>query len=246
MTVYCFIPARMGSSRFPGKPLHLINGKPLIEWVYESASNSKLDYLFITTPDDEIINFCEDKKYPFIRTSNNHERCLDRIYEAYFTLENREEDDIIICMQGDEPLTSYLMINDIIEFHKSKKSDFTVTGIPINEEEFQNPNIVKIAYDDNYKTIYTSRSPIPYSQEKNRESVRIFGLFTLSPKGLRKFYSLPPSRLEILESCDTNRILGTSLEQYVCIQKSIPTQQSVDVPSDAVIAEKLLKEREIK
>ena len=66
MKVYCFIPARMGSSRFPGKPLHLINGKPLIEWVYESASKSQVDYLFITTPDEEIINFCTNKKYPFI------------------------------------------------------------------------------------------------------------------------------------------------------------------------------------
>ena len=243
MTVYCFIPARMGSSRFPGKPLHLINGKPLIEWVYESASKSQVDYLFITTPDEEIINFCKNKKYPFIRTSNKHERCLDRIYEAYFSLEDKKEEDIIVCMQGDEPLTSYLMINDIIEFHKFKKSDFTVTGIPINEEEFQNPNIVKIAFDDNYKTIYTSRSPIPFSKEKHKESVRIFGLFTLSPEGLEKFYFLPPSRLEILESCDTNRILGTNLEQYVCIQKSIPTQQSVDVPLDALVAEKLLKER---
>ena len=82
-----------------------------------------------------------------------------------------------------------------------------------------------------------------HTQKRGKESVRIFGLFILSPDGLKKFYSLPPSRLEILESCDTNRILGTNLEQYVCIQKSIPTQQSVDVPLDAKVAEKLLKER---
>lgn len=243
MNKLCFIPARMGSSRFPGKPLHLIHKKPLIQWVYEAASRSAIDKLYITTPDKEIIDFCNKNNFPVIKTSNKHERCLDRIYEAYSLLNRKNDNDVIICMQGDEPLISHKMIDSIIDFHKDKNSDFTVMAIPINEEEFTNPNIVKIAYDDNFKTIYTSRAPIPHSKQKSINSVRIFGLFALSPKGLKEFYFLPPSRLEILESCDTNRILGTNLEQFVCIQESIPTQQSVDIPFDAVMAEKLLQQR---
>ncbi len=102
---------------------------------------------------------------------------------------------------------------------------------------------MKIAYDDNFKTIYTSRAPIPYSRKQCKESLRIYGLFTLSPKGIDTFYNLPPTRLEILESCDTNRILGTNLSQYVCLQKNTSKQQSVDVYEDAIVAEKLLKQK---
>ena len=230
----------MGSSRFPGKPLHLINNKPMLEWVYEASKKSQIDALFITTPDQEIIDYCKSKNYKCIKTSNKHERCLDRINEAYLKLNKHLKDDLIICMQGDEPLIDPIMINKTIEFHIDKNCDFTVTALPINCDEFQNPNIVKIAYDDNFRTIYTSRSPIPHSKSSHEASVRIFGLFTLSPIALKSFYELPPSRLEILESCDTNRILGTNLKQYVCIQKEAPQQQSVDNMEDAIKAHKLL------
>ena len=233
----------MGSSRFPGKPLFKILDKPLLQWVYEGSKDAEIDELYVTTPDKEIIDFCVQKKYQVIKTSNSHERCLDRIYEAYFRLDNRSEDDIIVCMQGDEPLIEANMINNIINFHTQKKSDFVVSGLRISIEEFDNPNIVKIAYDDNFKTIYTSRAPIPYSRKQCKESLRIYGLFTLSPKGIDTFYNLPPTRLEILESCDTNRILGTNLSQYVCLQKNTSKQQSVDVYEDAIVAEKLLKQK---
>ena len=232
----------MGSSRFPGKPLFKINGKPLIQWVYEAAKKADIDKLYITTPDDEIIQFCKEKKYPFLKTSNNHERCLDRIYESYQYMDKKNDNDLIICMQGDEPLVNYKMINNIINFHKKKKCDFTVAGLPITETQFTDPNIVKIAYDDNFKTIYTSCSPIPHSKNGYKKAIRIFGLFTLNPNGIKMFHELPPSRLEIIESCDTNRILGTDLKQYVCILDNIPIQQSVDVLEDAEIASNLLKE----
>ena len=98
MSIFCFIPARMGSSRFPGKPLHLINNKPLIQWVYEATSKSEIDHLYITTPDEEIINFCKKKNYPVLKTSNKHERCLDRIYEAYSLLGRKNDKDVIVCL----------------------------------------------------------------------------------------------------------------------------------------------------
>ena len=243
MRIFCFIPARMGSSRFPGKPLFKILGKPLLQWVYEGSKNAEIDELYVTTPDKEIIDFCAQNKYQVIKTSNNHERCLDRIHEAYFRLDNRSADDIIICMQGDEPLITPKMINNILSFHKSKNCDFAVSTVLITEAEFKNESIVKVAYDDDFKTIYTSRSPIPHSKDGYKKSVRINGLFTLSPIGLETFFNLPPSRLEILESCDTNRILGTQLKQYVCIQKDCPTQQSVDVPNDIKLVEQILENK---
>ena len=237
----CFIPARLESTRFPGKPLFVINGNPMLQWVYEACSKSEISELYIATPNDEIIEFCKTKKYNFIKTSHSHKRGIDRIYEAYNSLELNNDEDLIVIMQGDEPLVNPNMINKIISFHCEIKCDFTVVGLPINNQEFKNPNLVKVAYDDQFKTIYTSRSPIPYSKIDSDNAIRIFGLYTLTPEGLRQFYELPPNRLEILESCDTNRILGSDLKQYVCIQKNAPQQQAVDTLEDAKSAEKILK-----
>ncbi len=246
MRKICIIPARLESSRFPGKPLFRINGKPMIQWVYEACEKSNITELYVATPNKEIIDFCISKSFKYIKTSHSHQRGLDRIFEAYNSLEAKKDDDLIICMQGDEPLVVPSMINKIISFHEKTKCDFTVTGLPINDEEFHNHNIVKIAHDDNYKTIYTSRSPIPYSSSKgSNHAIRIFGLYTLTPKGLHEFHYLPPNRLEILESCDTNRILGSDLKQYVCIQKFAPQQQSVDTLNDAKNAENYLKKIQV-
>ena len=242
MKIHCFIPARMGSSRFPGKPLFKINNKAMIEWVFLASKKSQCHEVYITTPDEEIISFCNEKNFPVLKTSPKHERCLDRVYEAYQGIKDKNDKDIVVCMQGDEPLVVPEMINTIVKFHKKRSSDFVVSALRITKEEFNNPNIVKIAHDDNFKTIYTSRAPIPYTKNFNQDSIRISGLFTLSPKGLETFYELPPSRLEILESCDTNRILGTSLSQYVCIHNNVPIQQSVDIYADAIKADKILKE----
>ena len=241
MSIFLFIPARMGSSRFPGKPLFKLFGKPMIQWIYEASIKSKADKVYITTPDKEIINFCKSMNYPFIKTSVKHERCLDRIGEAYEYIEPKEESDILVCMQGDEPLVTTNMINKLIDFHLKGQYEFVVSALKINEEEFLNKNIVKIAYDDNFQTIYTSRSPIPHSEEGHKNAVRIFGLFSLSPIGIKKFINLKVNRLEILESCDTNRICGTDLHQFVCIQDSETIQQSVDTKDDALTAEKLIE-----
>ena len=231
----------MGSSRFPGKPLYKLYGKPMIQWIYEASIKSKADRVFITTPDKEILEFCKKMHYPCVETSLKHERCLDRIGEAYEYVTPKQESDILICMQGDEPLVQTIMINKLIDFHLKGNFEFVVSALKINEKEFLNKNIVKVAYDDNFRTIYTSRSPIPFSSEGYKNAVRIFGLFSLSPLGIRKFINLEVNRLEILEACDTNRICGTNLHQFVCIQDTKITQQSVDTKDDALIAEELLR-----
>ena len=94
------------------------------------------------------------------------------MYEAYQQIPDKCNDDIVVCMQGDEPLIHQSMINNIIRFHKERKSDFVVSGLRISKEEFYNPNIVKIAFDDNYKTIYTSRAPIPHTKVFDNNAVR--------------------------------------------------------------------------
>ena len=240
MEKICFIPARLESSRFKGKPLTKLNNKPMIQWVYEACSKAEISDIYIATPNQEIIDFCNSKNYKSILTSHSHKRGIDRIYEAYNSLQTKKKDDLIVVMQGDEPTVIPNMINKIISFHQKIQCDFALTGLPIVEEEFNNPDVVKLAYDDYFKTIYTSRAPIPYSTTGSNEAIRIFGLYTFTPEGLSKFYSLPPNRLENLESCDTNRILGSDLNAYVCIQRDAPKQQAVDRYEDVMVAEKLL------
>ncbi len=234
----------MGSSRFPGKPMMNILEKPMIRWVYDAALNAKsVDRAIVTTPDREISDYCAAENIPCLITSKDHDRCLDRVHESYQMLSDKCSKDIIVCMQGDEPLVCEQMIDAQVAFHSKNYSDFVVSGLPINSLQFKDPNIVKIVYDDNFTTIYTSRSPVPYGFSETEPPVRIFGLFTMSPKGLATFNSLPVSRLELIESCDTNRILGTELKQKVFIHYSAPTQQSVDTPEDLVRAETLAKSR---
>ena len=110
MKTYGIIPARMGSSRFPGKPLHPIAGKPMIEHVYARAKLSwDWDMLCIATCDEEIRDFSEKKGFPVVMTSDKHVRALDRVAEAYEILaEPKTDDDIVVCVQGDEPLLGSL------------------------------------------------------------------------------------------------------------------------------------------
>ena len=242
MKTKLFIPARMGSSRFPGKPLYQIKGKPMLRWVYDASLKSTADDVFVTTPDQEIIDYCLKHEIPFVRTSNTHERCLDRVGEAA-ALVNCENDDIVICMQGDEPLVHESLIDELINYHKNNLYEFVVACLPVNKREFNDPNIVKVAYDDNFKTIYTSRAPIPSGKNGYADSVRIFGLFSFSFKSLLRFNNLPIARLEVIESCDTNRVLGSSMNQHICILSSDFNQQSVDCPDDIRLVLEVLQQR---
>ena len=203
----------------------------MVQWVYDASIKSDADEVYVTSPDTEILDFCKERDIPCIATSNSHERCLDRVGEAA-ELTNSNPNDIIVCMQGDEPLVHETIINSLIEHHKSSDFKFFVGCLPINEREFYDKNIVKVAYDNNFKTIYTSRSPIPNGPNGYKDSVRIFGLFSFSYEALQIFNTLPVSRLEVLESCDTNRILGTQLDQYICILSNERPQQSVDCIDD--------------
>ena len=182
----------------------------MLRWVYDASLKSTADDVFVTTPDQEIIDYCLKHEIPFVRTSNIHERCLDRVGEAA-ALVNCENDDIVICMQGDEPLVHESLIDELINHHKNNRYEFVVACLPVNKREFNDPNIVKVAYDDNFKTIYTSRAPIPSGKNGYADSVRILDSF-FSFKSLLHFNNLPIARLEVIESCDTNRVLGSSMD----------------------------------
>lgn len=245
MKIFGFIPARMASSRFPGKPLKKILGKTMLEHVFERAKKfEKWSELKIATCDEEIKKFCILKNYPVVMTSKKHVRCLDRVFEAAKKNNLKiKNDDLVVCVQGDEPMLDPKMIQNVIFPFKSKKYiNATVLAMEIVEKkQFYNPDTVKIVHDLKGKVLYTSRSPVPYCEKfsKKIKARRIYGIFAFKWDFLKKFNKLKPSPLEIMESCDSNRICDNGGGLFIAKQKYADSF-SVDSPSDLKKVEKYM------
>ncbi len=243
--IFGFIPARMAASRFPDKPLKKILGIPMIEHVYERSKLFKdWENLFLTTPDNEIKKFCDTKKIPVIMTSKKHKRCLDRVYEAASKVKGIKNTDIIVCVQGDEPMMKTEMIKNVLKpIYKDKKINATVLAMDIIDEgQFNDVNAVKIVHKISGEVLYTSRAPVPYAKNfsKKTQAKRIYGIFAFRWNALKKFYFTKPSFLEISESCDSNRICDNHGGQFIARQK-YEDSFSVDTEKDLKKVEKYLK-----
>ena len=234
------IPARMAASRFPGKPLKLINGMPMLMHVYLRAKLYKnWDKLSIAGCDKEILNFCKKKNIEYVSTSRRHKRCLDRVFEATKKISKIKyrikNNDIIVCVQGDEPMLRPNMINAVIkEIKSNKKAGSIVLAMTINDKkQFNDPNIVKIIHNQKNEVLYTSRSPIPYCKEFNSKikAKRIYGIFAFRYGFLKKFNSTKESFLEKVESCDSNRICDNYGGQFIA-KYPFKTSFSVDCLKD--------------
>jgi 3-deoxy-manno-octulosonate cytidylyltransferase (CMP-KDO synthetase) len=250
MKIFGFIPARMASSRLPGKPLRLISGRPMLEHVYErSKLFKKWDKLIVATCDQKISNFCKSKNYDYIMTSKKHKGCLDRVFEAVKkSCKNIKENDVVVCIQGDEPMLHPNMINAVVNKLFSKnKAKATILGMQIvTNKQFQNKNVLKIVNDSKDEVLYCSRSPIPYVRkfDKNYDIKRIFGIFAFRHSFLKKYFKTKPSPLEILEKCDQNRICENSRGMYVAPYKFIKSY-AVDTIQDLKLVNKLISQDSI-
>jgi 3-deoxy-manno-octulosonate cytidylyltransferase (CMP-KDO synthetase) len=246
--IYGIIPARMAATRLPGKPLKKICNIPMIEHVYKRAALFKnWEKLIIATCDKEIVKFAKYKNIPVTLTSSKHKRCLDRVYEATLQIEkknNIKNSDIIICVQGDEPMLYPQMINNVLKpFKKIKRVHSTVLAMDIiNENEFLNPDVVKIVHDINGEVLYTSRAPVPYAKNFSKKigAKRIYGIFAFKWKFLKLFSKTKESFLEKVESCDSNRICDNGRGQFIATQKFIDSY-AVDTMKDLKKVEKLMK-----
>ena len=242
-----FVPARMAASRFPGKPLHPICGRPLVEHCFARARLfDRWDGLFLTTCDEEIRAFGEAKGYPVIMTVDTHTRALDRVAEA---AENCglgvTDNDIVVCIQGDEPLLAPDILESIINpFNDDESVNGTLLAVPIPDEEiFHNPDIVKLVHDLNGDVLYTSRSPIPYCKTfpPAGGALRVGGIFGFRWHFLKWFSETPESPLEIAESCDSNRIYDNGFRQRIALAPKRP-YLSVDSPEDVARVEAVIED----
>lgn len=231
------IPARMGSSRFPGKPLAKICGMPMIEHVYRRAAMyQKWDHLILSTCDDEIREFAESINIPVIMTSNQHVRALDRVAEAMEKADfSVDKDDIVVNAQGDEPMmTPSLIEAAITPMIEDSSALGTVLALPIiDEAQFYDPNTLKIVHNLKGDILYTSRSPVPYCKKFTPKLGvhRIYGIFGFRWHFLQKFTSLAESPLELNESCDSNRLYDHGLTQRIAKHPYMDSF-AVDSPED--------------
>jgi 3-deoxy-manno-octulosonate cytidylyltransferase (CMP-KDO synthetase) len=213
MKIIGIIPARMKSSRLPGKAMKKIFNLPMIGHVYYRSKLSKvLNDVYVATCDDVIKNYINSINGKVIMTSKNHKRAVDRTAEALTKIEKitKIKADLIVMIQGDEPILNPQMINLVVNVLKENKGVqisnlFTVLN---STKEVQDPNRVKVVVDDHNNAIYFSREKISTIKKKRKKIYYKQGnIFCFRKKALRYFINLKPSNLEKVESVDMNRLI---------------------------------------
>ena len=235
--IIAIIPARMGSTRFPGKPMAEIHGVPMVGHVYfRTQMCSLLRETYVATCDQEIYDYINSVGGKAIMTSDSHERCSDRTAEAMLKVESAtgRKVDIVVMVQGDEPMVTPEMIKASINPMLVDPSIHVVNLMARLKavEEFEDPNEVKVVVDLNNRALYFSREPIP-SRRKGVMNVPMLKQVCVIPfrrDYLLKFNSLPETQLERIESVDMMRVIEHG-ERVHMVMTDVETL-SVDTPED--------------
>ncbi len=237
----CIIPARMGSSRFPGKPLYKILGKELILHVYQNCKRSDLfRKVAIATPDKEIKDFCNHIGADCIMTSNEHVRASERCNEAIINLEKLGEFyNITTMVQGDEPLVSYKIINKITNALINDSNLVCANGYGnIKHKELENKNCIKVVKDLFDNAIYMSRQAIPSIAKVDSNVGKQVCVIPFKTEFLKKYSKLKETPLEIAESIDMLRLIENGYK--IRMVKVEGFFQPIDVLDDVKIVEHYL------
>ena len=246
MNIIAIIPARMGSSRYPGKPLAKIHGVPMVGHVaLRTAMSKTLSGAYIATCDQEIMDYAASINIPGIMTADTHTRCTDRTAEALLKIEamTGQRVDIVVMVQGDEPMLTPDMIDAALE---PLLADPTLNVVNLmadikTVEAFEDPNEVKVVVDKDNNALYFSREPIP-SRKKGVTEVPMRKQVCIIPfrrDYLLHFNAMPEMPLEIIESVDMMRILEQG-DKVRMVPVDIETC-SVDTPEDLVHVEALMQ-----
>lgn len=245
MKVLALIPARMGSSRFPGKPMAKILGQPMIGHVYQRVAKSPLlDLAAVATCDSEIFDYVESIGGKAVMTASSHERASDRCAEALLKLEQEQNVryDIVVMVQGDEPMTHPDMITEAV---KPMLTDPTIQvtnllGEIRTTEEFEDRNCIKVVCDLKGHALYFSREPIPTRSKISQIPMgKQVCIIPFRRDFLLQYTQLSPAPLEIAESVDMMRVLEHGYQVHM-----VPTNydsQAVDTPQDLVKVETLMQ-----
>lgn len=235
------LPARWGSTRFPGKPLHLIAGKPLIQHVWERCLEcTKIDHLVVATDDERIHEAVLAFGGQVVMTSTAHLTGTDRIAEAAIAFPQATH---IINIQGDEPLIDPALIDELAEaMIKNPKFDMATAANPLDPADpaVADPNVVKVAIALDGRALYFSRSPLPYFRNPVADLpvLRHKGIYAYTRVFLESYVTWPPTPLEQAESLEQLRALENGARiQVILTEDSSP---GVDTPEQALEIERIL------
>lgn len=236
MKFTAIIPARYESTRFPGKPLALINGKPMIRWVYENARKC-LDNVWVATDDERIMNAVTEFGGNAIKTLPTHKSGTDRCAEAALLISVNKKNDIIINIQGDEPFIQPGQIRKLMDCFDDQTEIATLIRKIESKDELFNPNRPKVVTGANMEALYFSRSPIPFLRgvdEKNWTEQHKYwahiGMYAYRADVLQQITKLSSGLLEQAESLEQLRWLENGYK----IKTAETTYESmgIDTPED--------------
>jgi 3-deoxy-manno-octulosonate cytidylyltransferase (CMP-KDO synthetase) len=242
MNIYAFIPARYQSSRFPGKPLAMINGKPMIRHTYERAlACSELSAVYVATDDERILECVKGFGGKALMTRPGHVSGTDRIAEAAQKMGVKDR-DLVVNIQGDQPAFQPEVVSAMIE---PLVADETIPMSTLkcrirDEKDVTNPNHVKVVTDNLGFALYFSRCPIPFSRDESPDQVHYkhLGFYCFRMDFLLKFTALPEGKLESLEKLEQLRALENGYR--ISVPESMYDSIEVDVPDDVGAIEECL------
>ena len=253
MKTYGIIPSRFGSSRFPGKPLALLAGKPLVAWVVEAVKKAKgLDEVLVATDDERIVKAVEQYGGRAVMTPSELPSGTDRIACAArnFLGADFADDDILVNIQGDEPLIDPKLIEELAgKLKAAAKWDMATAVTPIRSAtDFAAKTVVKVVLDRDDGALYFSRAPIPCDRDNVPDFsssslyVRHLGIYAYRGAFLKRYITEPPCALEKTEKLEQLRALWMGAK--IAVVKTADEGVGVDTPEDAKRVEAILVARQ--
>lgn len=233
------LPARYGSTRFPGKPLALIAGRPLIRWVYERAQLvGGASRVIVATDHDGIADVVRGFGGEVSITASGHRTGTDRVAEVARSL----DDEVIVNLQGDEPIFSVDLVEEMVrQMRSDTETDIVTACHPITDvEQIGSPHVVKVVMNRRHEALYFSRSPIPSNHSGGQEAVcyRHVGIYVFRRDSLLRFADTPPTPLERAENLEQLRALEVGMKITLVI--SHESTVGVDIPEDIKSVEKAM------
>jgi 3-deoxy-manno-octulosonate cytidylyltransferase (CMP-KDO synthetase) len=216
-TMYGIIPARYGSSRFPGKPMADILGKPMFWHVYQRAMRSaSLTRVVLATDSPLIAHKAAELDVPVIMTRDDHTSGTDRVLEAARKL-NAGPESIIVNIQGDEPLLEPAMLDQLTALFADPQVQVTTLAKPITPQQARDPNLVKVVRSQDGRGLYFSRAPVPFARDGASSFLGHIGLYGFRFPVLEKFQTLGESPLERMEKLEQLRLLEAGIPIHVAL-----------------------------
>lgn len=240
--VYAIIPARYESSRFPGKPLALIHGRPMFWHVMQRAARCPLvGTVALATDDERIRKAAQDLGMQALMTGRDHASGTDRVLEAARML-GASPDSVVVNVQGDEPALNPEMLTELLRPFENPAVQVTTLGHVIDAEAAQSPDRVKIVRAADGRALYFSRAPVPFGRDNPPEYLGHIGLYGLRMRILEKFSALGESPLERLEKLEQLRLLEAGIPIHVALTRH--ASHGVDRPEDLLTVSALMRGEE--